>query len=135
VILDEAVEEEIIEANVAIARKVKKKKTGKLSAAERPGKIRQFSGDELVRILKAAATSHTEYFPLFLLLGRTGMRPGEAPALRWNDLDFRNCKILVAPTLSAGVVGSTKTETVRPEPFGTKSWHQTPRPPKTSPSP
>jgi len=37
-----------------------------------------FSDDLLVRILKAEAHERYKYFPLFLLFGRTGMRPGEA---------------------------------------------------------
>jgi len=64
-------------------------------------------------MLKTAREKDPEYFPLFLLLARTGLRPGEAFALEWADLDFSKRKISVERALSAGEVGTTKTGTVR----------------------
>ena len=43
---------------------------------------------ELSAVL-AAAEQDARHYPLFLLLARTGLRPGEAFALQWGDLDFR----------------------------------------------
>jgi integrase len=37
------------------------------------------------------------------------MRPGEALALKWSDLDLSNREVLMERTLSAGVIGTTKT--------------------------
>ena len=56
-----------------------------------------------------AANSDSEYRSVLLTLARTGMRPGEAIALKWSDLDFTNREILVERTLSAGMIGTTKT--------------------------
>ncbi len=48
------------------------------------------------------------------LLALTGMRRGEALALNWNDIDFRNKKITIDKTLTKGTKGyeitTTKTE-------------------------
>src|ERR1019366_1859502 len=63
--------------------------------------------------LNTAREKDPEYFPLFLLLARTGLRPGEAFALEWADLDLAKRKITVERALSAGEVGTTKTGTVR----------------------
>ncbi len=42
-----------------------------------------------------------------------GLRPGEAFALEWADLDFPKRKLSVERALSAGIVGTTKTGTAR----------------------
>lgn len=60
-----------------------------------------------------AAQSDTRHYPLFLLRARTGLRPGEAYALQWGDLDFRAREIRVERSLSAGQIetptGQTRT--------------------------
>ncbi len=48
------------------------------------------------------------YYPLFLLLARTGMRVGEALALQWDDVNFRDHDIRVARAVSG-----TRIETPR----------------------
>jgi integrase len=54
-------------------------------AAARPP-VHRFTDHELALILKAAR--HEHFFPIILLLARTGLRPGEACGLRWRDLDL-----------------------------------------------
>ena len=85
---------------------------GTVSGSERQKAIRPFTESELKTILESTV-GDSEYSPLFLLLARTGMRPGEALALNWSDLDFSNRKILVERALSGGVIGTTKTDTIR----------------------
>jgi integrase len=46
--------------------------------------VDRFADHELALILKAARDEH--FFPVVLLLARTGLRPGEACGLRWRDL-------------------------------------------------
>jgi len=48
--------------------------------------VDRFTDHELALILKAAR--HAHFFPVILLLARTGLRPGEACGLRWRDLDL-----------------------------------------------
>jgi len=87
--------------------------------------IRPLSHEELARFLEAANNDRpksrrhevlygSENFVLFLLLARSGLRPGEAFALRWEDFDFSRREILVERTLSvSGQVGTTKTGRAR----------------------
>jgi integrase len=84
-----------------------------MSAAERVKAIRPFANNEIAAILTAAETNEPDYHPLFLLLARTGMRPGEAAALQWPDINFVQRTALVERAISAGEVGTTKTEGIR----------------------
>jgi len=62
--------------------------------------------DQLGAFLAAARNAPTayerRYYPLFLLLARTGMRLGEGLALQWDDVNFAEREIRVARTLSGG---------------------------------
>jgi integrase len=76
--------------------------------------IQPLSESELERLLKTAATSDPRYYPLFLLLSRAGLRPGEARALKWEDVDLGNRKLLVAHSMTeANEIDDTKTGTTR----------------------
>ena len=58
---------------------------------------------------QSASTAHERrYYPLFLLLARTGMRLGEALALRWDDVHFRGHEIRVERAVSAGRIETPK---------------------------
>jgi len=50
----------------------------------------------------------SQHYPLFLLLARTGLRIGEAVALKWEDIDFNGRFINVERTYYKGRIGSTK---------------------------
>lgn len=47
-----------------------------------------------------AVASSDCYYSLFSLLITTGLRPGEALALKWNDIDFLNGKLRIQRTLT-----------------------------------
>jgi integrase len=113
-LLAEALDDELIGSNPAAEspRRRGRKGPAKLTAMERQKAIRPFTEDELQRIL-SSTTSDQQDRILFLLLARTGMRPGEAFALRWSDVDFVGRKILVERALSDGEIGSTKTGIIR----------------------
>jgi integrase len=113
--LGEALDDELIADNPAAipSRRRGKKGNETISAAERQKSIRPFSDDELGRVLSWVNKGDAEYYPLFMLLARTGIRPGEAFALKWTDIDFAHRKILVERALSAGKIGPTKTDSVR----------------------
>ncbi len=71
--------------------------------------------EELRALLVAAET--TRYRPLFALLANTGLRRGEALALRWADVDLKNHTLRIGATLSRVngelIRTSTKTATSR----------------------
>jgi integrase len=46
------------------------------------------TGEELERFLSSIRALNPEHYPLFLTFARTGMRLGEALALRWGDIQF-----------------------------------------------
>jgi len=108
VMLAEAVDDGDIDNNPAT---LPARKRGKKTTA--PVVMRPLEEDELARLLNTARERDPEYFPLFLLLARTGLRPGEAFALEWADLDFHKRKLNVERALSAGEIGTTKTGTAR----------------------
>jgi integrase len=62
--------------------------------------IRPLSELELAAFLNAAEKEYPARCPFSLLLARAGLRPGEARALKWTDVDFGNRKLTVAHSLS-----------------------------------
>jgi integrase len=79
-----------------------------ISHSERRAAIRPFSTAELEALLDVAR-AHPERHVLYLLLARTGMRPGEALGLRWDDLDLTRREILVERSVALGEIVTTKT--------------------------
>lgn len=71
--------------------------------------MRTWTGAELARFLDWAKTRNEELQPAWLVLAMTGMRRGEALALRWGDIDFTSGTIGVRRAVSLirnkGVVG------------------------------
>lgn len=62
--------------------------------------MRAMSHEEARRFLTAAAA--TQHYALFALLLATGLRPGEAVALKWIDLDAANDRLIVRRSVSKG---------------------------------
>ena len=78
-ILNKAVDDEVIAVNPA-------HRLGKIiKTKDRREAIDPLTQDELKKLL---GTAQAEHYPLFLLLARTGLRIGEALALKWGDIDF-----------------------------------------------
>lgn len=71
--------------------------------------IEIFSWREVELILDCARRYKPDYFYLFLILFRTGMRLGEALALQWEDVDFHSGVILVRKSWRNSVMSATKT--------------------------
>jgi len=111
----EAVDDGVLSANPAIAHSRRRgaKRGDSMTAAERVKAIRPLSPDELEKVLSTAQESEPEYYPALLTLARTGVQPGEAIALKWDDLNFEKRQVLVERAISAGILGTTKTGTVR----------------------
>lgn len=87
--LNKAEKMQIVQRNVATLvdkPKVKRKE------------LKIWSINEVYRFLEAAKSSR--YYTAFHLAIMTGMRQGEILGLRWQDVDFDNCKIYIRQTLS-----------------------------------
>lgn len=74
-----------------------------------------YSKDELRKFLIYAKQFKFKAFVFFRLLGYSGLRKGEAVALRWRDIDFKNNAVIVRSTVSKGLdnrllIQSPKTE-------------------------
>jgi integrase len=76
--------------------------------------ISPLSKAELTEFLGMALEIAPFHYPLFLLLARTGMRVGEAIALKWSDLDFEQRLITVRRNINKfGNADTPKTAKVR----------------------
>jgi integrase len=106
VLLNAAVDDGIILANPAdkLAKTLHLVRT----VAARQEEIKALSREQLGAFLTAAVRVAPRLSPLFILLARSGMRLGEALALKWDDLDFTAREIRVARAFSAGRLETPK---------------------------
>jgi len=82
VILNHAVEDEVIEHNPA-------EKLGKFTRTTKPThQAEAMTRDEASEFLTAAREFHGDFFPLFLMALRAGLRKGELIAIQWGDVQF-----------------------------------------------
>jgi integrase len=96
--LNAAVDDGVIQANPAAG--LGRSMSLTRSAKGRQERIRAFDGAQLDRFLAAAQAMVPRLYPLFFLLSRTGLRLGEALALRWADLDLVARELRVERALS-----------------------------------
>jgi integrase len=109
----EAWDDELVPANPTASPSRRGSKRSTVTAKDRLLAIRPFSTTELNEILTAAKKSDPEYYPAFFMLARTGLRPGELIALKWEDADFSKRECLIERASSDGRIGPTKTGTSR----------------------
>jgi integrase len=64
--------------------------------------------EELSNLLKTFETEFPKHYPLALTLARTGMRLGEALAVKWSDIDFNSRFIKVQRGFSRGKIETPK---------------------------
>ncbi len=82
--LTHAVEDGLVPTNVAthILRR------SRFAESERRRRPRFLAREELARLLGVFRVREPRWYPFVLVLARTGMRLGEAAALRWEDVDL-----------------------------------------------
>jgi integrase len=73
--------------------------------------------EEIEELLTAALQSEPEWYPLFLLLARTGLRISEAAGLQWGDIDFNVGQLVVRRGVYQGRVETPKAGRVRELPL------------------
>jgi len=103
--LSSAIDDGVIEANPA----ARLGRTLRLtpSKATHQEEIKAMTRDQLIAFLAKARIAEPKWFPLFLLLARTGLRIGEALALQWDDVDLAGTNLRVARAL-AGLNGCSR---------------------------
>ncbi len=57
--------------------------------------VRVMTGDEVEQLLSAETTSKSFYFPLIVFVANTGVRIGEALALRWQDVNLDGATVTI----------------------------------------
>jgi integrase len=83
---------------------------GTISQAERQASIRPLSVSQLDAFLSTVSDAGApQEAVLFLTLADAGLRPGEALALQWTDLDVATQEILVERALAGTTIKPTKT--------------------------
>jgi len=75
--------------------------------------VKALTDEQLDAFLRAAADVASLYHALFYTMSKTGLRLGEAVALRWEDVDLVAREITVRRTFSMGAVGTPKSGKVR----------------------
>jgi integrase len=70
--------------------------------------VRAFTDEQLDRFMLAAQREADLYCPLFYTMSRTGLRLGEAVALRWDDVDLVARELTVRRTFSGSSMGTPK---------------------------
>lgn len=106
-VFNKALEDEIIQANPAL-------NLGKIFKTQnKKKKIDPLSNDELKHLLGVVRKEFYPHYPLILLLARTGLRIGEALALKWCDIDFHGRFIDVEQNIVRGEEDTTKNSQTR----------------------
>ncbi len=111
-LLNAAVDDELLLGNPAdkLGRALRLVQSPKVRQEE----IKAMDRGQLAAFLQAAASPgdrhrhERRYFPLFLLIARTGVRIGEALVLQWDDLELPKREMRVARTLSGRRIDATK---------------------------
>ncbi len=106
--LTDAVDDELIESNPALQVGRKKRRAGLVTAADRVRAIKPMTWEQRTLLLDVAMRE-PRWGAFFATLAKAGLRPGEAFALRPDDLDFRERTISVERAASYGRIKSTKT--------------------------
>jgi integrase len=75
------------------------------------------TADELRELLEVVCTTDPEQYPLLLTFALTGMRWGEATALKWSDVDEGEAVIRVVRSHYRGRISTTKTGRSRTSPL------------------
>jgi integrase len=101
-ILNLALDDEVIVANPAL-------RLGKIFRAQNiQDGVDPLTREELAILLQTFGDHYPEHYPLALTLARTGLRLGEALALRWGDIDFKGRFVTVQRNFSRGKIETPK---------------------------
>jgi integrase len=104
-LLATAVEDDLLDSNPAAGLRIARA-VGDVPEPEEEEKAKALSEEEAARLVGEAAP---EWRLLVAFLIETGLRPSEALALRWRDLDLGRRRVKVRRSVNRGRVGPPKT--------------------------
>jgi integrase len=102
-----AVEDGLILKNPAASSKGRKTLLRR-SRAEKREKVKAFTPEQLRLFLDTCANTAPRYWMAFRLMSLTGLRPGEALALKWSSIDWPGRKLHVRQGWTGGRLELTK---------------------------
>ena len=105
-LLNSAVDDGLLSANPS--NKLGRSLKFAFPPAARQDQLKALNRQELARLLAVTTKTASRFYELFLLLGRTGLRLGEALALEWPHIDVESREIRVARAFSAGKIETPK---------------------------
>lgn len=106
-ILEKAVDNDIIEKNPFLKAKLKVRKELFDDMMEEEDDVTPFNEEEIKQLMEKAEDTMKYFIPIMY---SCGARPSELAALTWDDVDFKNKRIRINKTLkSHGKVGKPKT--------------------------
>jgi len=102
-VFNKAIDDEVLQINPAL-------RMGKYLSSKKDHReaLAPLTSEELNVLLRTVRLHFKEHFPLFLLLARTGLRIGEALALKWEDIDFNGRFIDVKRSIVRGKIQTPK---------------------------
>jgi integrase len=112
-VLNKAVDDEVIHANPSLRLGKIVQKTNGEGEGNESNKVDPLTREETATLLSAALTHFRKDYALILLLFRTGLRIGEALALKWGDIDFNGRFIHVQRGLSRMKIQTPKSGKTR----------------------
>ncbi len=86
----------------------------KRQQAQQVSHVDAWSREEIVALLDVARSQEPGFHPLLAFLLSTGCRRGEALALKWQDVNFEGCRLLIRRALVRGRLGTPKSGKARP---------------------
>jgi integrase len=103
-VLNKAIDDEVLSANPTYRLKLGKS----IKSKDQKEAIDPLTSDELKLLLDTVRVHSPDHYTLFLLLARTGLRIGEALALKWDDIDYVGRFIDVRRSLVRGKISTPK---------------------------
>ncbi|MGE5360895.1 MAG: tyrosine-type recombinase/integrase [Bacteroidales bacterium] len=98
--LTAAVDDRILQRNPAAGLGRKMRRVAQLEREQR--KVKALTAEQLDAFLVTTQSQFPEFYPLFFVMARTGIRLGEARALEWHHVDLQGRELVIQQTLARG---------------------------------
>jgi integrase len=107
-ILEQAVEDGKLQANPCRSGRVQKQIESRRTSQAKL-EVPVFTAEEMSLAFELVSNEYGDYlYPLWHLIGFSGMRRGEALALRWSDIDWKNNSVSIVRAADSVISKATK---------------------------